>query len=948
MKSNATLVFAIGLLLTAQFSFGQITPKPDSQGGVMSAQDLIPMDPKVKVGKLDNGLTYYIRNNGKPEDKLELRLVVNAGSILEDEDQLGLAHFMEHMNFNGTENFEKNDIVDYLQSIGVRFGADLNAYTRFDETVYILPIPSDDSEKLEKGFQILEDWAHGTLLTEKDIDEERGVVLEEYRLGQGAEERMLQKYFPKIMNNSKYAKRLPIGTKESIENFSYESLRRYYRDWYRPDLMAVVAVGDLDPAIIEEKIKGHFGNIAKAQNPRLRPEYDVPNHQETYVAIETDKESTFNRVQVMYKDRGERKRVETLNDYRDNMIEGLFSQMLNNRLDELSNSPEPPFVYGYSYHGGTWARNKEAYQSFAMSSETGQMTALRALLEENERIKRYGFTEGEFKRAKKDYMARIEKSYNEREKQESSKLASKYVYNYLEDSPTPGIEWSYEFTMATLPSVKLKEVNALIKDFIHDDNRVIIFTGGEKEGTKKPTEAEVMALLKEVEASEIAPYEEEEIRSSLMTDIPEAGKIVDTKNNEVVGTTTVTLSNGLKVTYKKTDFKNDEIIFRAFSYGGTSLYDTEQLDAMSEAMGGLTEAGVDGLKKTDLDKVLSGKIVNTSVYVSGIREGMRGNTTPKDLESLMQLIHLYFTKLNKDPEAFQSYIKKQKAFLGNILSNPRFYYQVEFGKFLNEGNPRYFGFPTPERLDNTNYDLAYETYKERFANAGDFNFYFVGNIDEEVFLSLLETYLGSLPGTDTREEYVVHPFRPKSGSHEFSVKKGKDPKSNVSLMFQGPTDHTSEEAFAMRILGEILSIKLIEKLREEESGVYGVGASGSIQKIPYGWYSLSIRFPCGPENVERLTMDALKEVNDIVENGPTDKDLQKVKEAQLLKRKEDLKTNKFWLSSLESADYQGKDINKIMEFESKVDALTAEDIQKVAQKYLTKGYINSVQMPEGE
>jgi len=427
-----TLLFLMAMTFTWIGISQETAIKDANNTSVEVKEDLIPVDPNVKMGVLENGLTYYIRNNGKPEDKVVLRLAVNAGSILEDEDQLGLAHFMEHMNFNGTKNFKKNELVDYLQSIGVKFGSHLNAYTGFDETVYILPIPSDDEAKLDQGFQILEDWAFNTLLTDEEIDKERGVVLEEYRLGLGADKRMLADYLPVIMKGSKYAERLPIGKKEILENFSYESLRRFKEDWYRPDLMAVVAVGDVDVAKLEEKIKKHFGNVPAAVNPRKREISEVPNHKETLVAITSDPEATFNRVQLMYKDQGTPTPSTTIADYRKYVVEGLFTQMINNRLDELRNGENPPFVFGSSYHGGTWARSKEAYQSFAITSPTGQMNALKALLQENERVRRHGFQQGEFERAKKDILARMEKAFQNKDKTESANYVGEYVRNFLE------------------------------------------------------------------------------------------------------------------------------------------------------------------------------------------------------------------------------------------------------------------------------------------------------------------------------------------------------------------------------------------------------------------------------------------------------------------------------------------------------------------------------------
>jgi zinc protease len=888
------LILSITLLFFIVNFFAQevvVKDAPKTGGEINTG--LIPTDQNIRTGKLANGLTYYIRNNGKPADKVVLRLAVNAGSILEDDDQQGLAHFMEHMNFNGTKNFKKNELVDYLQSIGVKFGAHLNAYTSFDETVYILPIPSDNEEKLEKGFQIIEDWAFNTLLTDEEIDKERGVVLEEYRLGLGGDKRMLGKYLPKIMHNSKYAKRLPIGTKDILENFDYETLRRFRKDWYRPDLMAVIAVGDVDLDKLEAKIKEHFGKQPAVENPRERKVFEIPTHQETLVAVETDKEATFNRVQLLYKDDGLPKAEVTINDYKKSIVKRLFSQMINNRLDELRNGENPPFVFGSSYYGGTWARSKNAYQSFAITSPTGQLTALKVLLEENERVKRYGFQKGEFERAKKDIMARMEKSYQNKDKTESRNFVGEYVRNFLEQEPIPGIEWEFNFYKKELSTIDLEEVSLLINKYLHKDNRVVVLTGADKEEIPKITEKQVLDVMSAVEKADIKPYEDSDIGDALMTEIPKAGAIIKEVKNESLGITTLTLVNGATVTYKKTDFKDDEVLMEVFSYGGTSLYDTDTYKKMANAFRGLPEAGVNGFSKIDLGKLLSGKIANVNPYVWANSEGLRGNSTPKDIETLFQLTHLYFTKLNKDDKAFNSFVTKQKAFLGNILSNPNFYFQIEVQKFLNKNDKRYVGFPTAEDWDKADYGLAFEKYNERFANAGDFNFYFVGNFEEDKLKAYVKQYIASLPSSDDHEEFKDHGFRPLSGSHEKIIKKGSEPKSSVRIQFSGETTYDAKEAHLLKSLGEILSIKLIEKLREEESGVYGVGARGNIKKYPYGSYSFSISFPCGPENVTKLKDAALAEVQSIIDNGPLEKDVLKIKEAQLLEYKENLKKNKY-------------------------------------------------------
>ncbi|SDR66807.1 M16 family metallopeptidase [Christiangramia echinicola] len=938
MKNYLTSNLWVLFLVATGFAFAQTTETQE-----------IPTDPNVKIGKLDNGLTYYIRNNGKPEDKLELRLAIKAGSILETDEQQGMAHFIEHMNFNGTKNFEKNELIDYLQSIGVKFAADLNAYTSFDKTVYILPIPSDDPEKLDGGFTILEDWAHNALLTEEGIDGERGVVLEEYRLGLGPDKRMMQEYLPKVMYNSRYAERLPIGKKDVIENADYETIRSFYKDWYRPGLMAVIAVGDLDVDTIEKKIKSHFSNLEARETPKERKEYGVPNHDETFVAIATDPDANFSRVQIYYKDLEEAKDVVTIEDYKKQLERSMFSTMINNRLQELANSTTPPFTYGYSYHGGTYSPLKDAYQSFAMTGENDQLTALKALVTENERVKRFGFNQNEFERAKKEYLARLEKQYKDRNKQESNRIINQYVNNFLDNSPIPGTEWTYKFTKGNIDDISLENINGLINDYIHDENRVVVLTGPSKESIKKVTEEEVLAVLKEVENSEIEEYSYEDVRENLITEMPEAGSIKEVKTNEELDFKTLILSNGAKVVYKKTDFKNDEILFSAYSAGGTSLYSNEDFQSTVFANAGLTEAGIGGLDKNELNKLMSGKIVNIRPGISSYSEGFNGTTTPKDFETMMQMIHLYFTDLNKDEEAYTSFSTKQKNFLGNLMSNPNFYFQNELGKFRNEGNPRYVGFPTPEKFDEMNYDLAYQKYQERFADASDFTFYFVGNLDEEKVKDLSTKYLASLPSNNSNEEYKAPEFREKTDSYrEKTVYKGTDPKSMVSIMWKGETEYNQEDDLAFSALGEILTIKLVEELREEESGVYGVGARGNMSKIPYESYSFSISFPCGPENVEKLTDAAIAEVQKIRKDGPTQEDLEKVKETFRLQRKEKLKENKFWINQLERAESENLDLSEINDFNDMVGDLEADDIQKMAEKYLNDNYLLGVLMPETE
>ncbi len=908
----------------------------------------IPISKDVKIGKLENGLTYYIRQNATPENKVELRLVVNAGSILETDAQLGLAHFMEHMNFNGTKNFQHNQLVDYLQSIGVKFGQHLNAYTSFDETVYILPLPSDDKEKLEKGFDILEDWAFNCLLTPEEIDKERGVVLEELRLNLGADQRMLAAYLPKLMYNSQYAKRLPIGSKEVLENFKHQELIDFYKSWYRPDLMAIVVVGDIDVAEMEQKIKDHFGGYKNPKDEKPRTEFTVPDHQETFVAIEKDKEAPYSQVELIYKTKGNAKRDVTIADYRNTLVIGLFNTMLNNRLQEIANNPNPPFNYGFSYYGSSWSRNKNAFQCQAMTSPEKQLEAFTTLVVENERVLRYGFTSGELERAKKETLARLQAMLDNKNKTESSRLVYELVNNFLQGEVIPGIEAELAFHSVLYDGISLLDVNDLITNYIHDDNRVVIFTGPDGENLPTITEKDVLKVLAEVKKMEIFPYEDVAVASSLITKAPKSGSVVKTEKLEKIGVTKLLLSNGVTVYYKKTDFNDNEILMRAYSPGGSSLilshtdYNNTKL-----AMGGLLEAGLNGFSKNDMSKIMTGKEVSASTFVNGTYEGLQGSAVNKDFEEMFQLIYLNFTALNKNKEAYQSYVDKQTAFLGNMLNTPQYWYMNEKAKVTQKNNPRFTtAIPTPEEFETQNYDLAYQLYTQRFADASDFTFLFVGSFDEAKLVDYANTYLASLPSKNTKEVWVDHAFENLRGEQEFVFKKGEDPKSSVEISYRTEAAYNAKEAYYLKCAGEVLTIKLVENLREGESGVYGVGARGSASQWPKGVYFFSISFPCGPENVEKLKSAALAEVNNLLLNGPSEKDLAKVKEAQKLELKENMKQNRFWINTLNTMLYNGVDFNQILQMEAEIDALTAENIKAAANKYIANDRIITVLMPE--
>jgi zinc protease len=907
----------------------------------------IPMDASVKTGTLPNGMKYYIKKNTLPEKKVDFRLAINAGSILEDENQRGLAHFMEHMNFNGTKNFPDNKLVDFLQSIGVKFGQHLNAYTSFDETVYMLPVPLDKPGNLDAGLKVMEDWAFNALLTDEQINKERGVVLEELRLGLGADKRMSDKYLPKLLYKSQYANRLPIGTKEVLQNFKPDVIRQFHKDWYRPDLMAIVVVGDINVDEVEKKIKDNFGKYKNPSKPRERKTFDLPNHQETLVAIETDPDATSSMVQFVMKDSEAYTPDVTVEQYNQSLVENLATTMLNNRLRELVNSNNPPFTFGSVYHGGSYARTKEAFQGFAMVKEGNQLSALNVLLEETERAKRFGFTQSELDRAKSQVLSNLERSYNNRDKTESDMLVDEYVRNFLEQEPMPGIAWEYEDTKKFLPSVTLAQTNEVIKKMVKEDSRVIVITGPKKDNVTMPTEAMVLKTFDNVKMADLKPYEEKAAIKNLVKSFKSEGKIAKTETDAKLGTTTWTLGNGAKVTFKKTDFKDDEIVFTARSLGGNSIIPDAEYNKTQFAYSALSEAGVNGFSKADLTNYLAGKQVNVSPFIGPLTEGINGRTSQKDLGTAMEMIYAYFTGLNYSPEAFNAFKTKQSAMLDNMLSNPQFYFSSEHAKFLNQKNPRFIGIiPMEKDWAATDYKKAYDIYKEKFANAGNFHFYFVGNIDEATFKKEVLQYIGSLPSTGKETKYKDTGYRQMMGDFTKVYKKGKDPKSMVQIVYAGEAPYNEKEAIALEALGEVATIKVIEKLREDESGIYGGGARGYMGKVPYNSYSFSISFPCGPENADKLTKSAIAELQKLIDKGPEQKDLDKYKEGEYNDDKTNMRDNMYWMNSLTKNQMDGTDKYEILNYQEKVKALTVKDLQDVAKKYLNKNRIVATLMPE--
>lgn len=914
-------------------------PSPDQM-----ARMPLPVDPAVTVGELENGIRYYIRQNARPEQRAELRLVVNAGSVLEEDDQQGLAHLLEHMAFNGTENFERQELVDYLESIGMEFGPSVNAYTSFDETVYMLRVPTDDAEIVETGFQILEDWAHAVTLDPEEVDKERGVVIEEWRLGRGAGARMRDQQFPILFSDSRYADRLPIGKREILESFSQDRIEAFYESWYRPDLMAVVAVGDFDPAEIEERIRTHFSRMEPADDPEPRVVYDVPGHDETRFAIATDPEATSSQVALTWK---QPVREEgTVGDYRQSLVERLYNQMLSDRIFELTQQADPPLVFGASGQG-RFVRGSEIYQLFAVVRDGGIERGLDAILTEAARVDRHGFTETELERKKIEILRNLEQRFTEREKQESRGFASQYINAYLRGDPIPGIEFEYQAAQALLPTIRLEEVNRLASEWITEENRVVLVNAPEKEGVPVPSEERLAAVMEAVHTKEIEPYVDAVTDAPLVAEAPVPAEVTEEGGIPELEVTEWKLANGVRVLLKPTDFKDDEIVMRAYSWGGSSLAPDETVVPAQMAAVATSRGGVGEFSLVDLQKQLAGKVASASPGMGELTETMSGSASPKDVETLFQLTWLRFTSPRKDEDAFQAYTSQMESFFANRSASPRAAFFDTVSATMSQYHPRR-PLPGPEMLEKVDLDASFDFYRERFADASDWTFVFVGAFELEEMRPLVETWLGGLPTTGAGETWRDEGVRPPEGVVEKVVRKGIEPQSQTRIVFHGPFEFTSDNRLRIRLLAEALQIRLREIMREDLGGTYGVGINAGYDQHPEESYTLTVTFGSDPARAEELRGVVFDEVEKVKVEGPTAEELQKVKEQERRGRETNLRENGYWASQLMFADQSGSDPRFLTDF-GLIDSVTAEELMEGARRWLDTGrYVQVVLLPEEE
>ena len=923
----------LSLFLLALLGCSTVAPKAVSPA--------IPLDPAVRQGKLDNGLTYFVRANGRPEKRASLRLVVNAGSVLEDEDQKGIAHFVEHMAFNGTKRFEKQELVNYLERIGMRFGPDVNAYTSFDETVYMLEVPTDDPRVLATAFQILEDWAQAVSFDPEEVDKERGVVVEEWRLGRGASGRIRDKQFPVLFHGSRYADRLPIGKKETLEKVSRETLVGYYREWYRPDLMAVVAVGDFDPKAIESAIRQHFGGI-RAGADRPRQEFPIPDHAQTLVSIVTDAEATSNDVRVQYK--RPRLDVRTVADFRRRLIDRVYDSMLNARLNDLIRKADPPFQQAFAGSTGL-GRTKSTYTLAAQVRDAGVEKGLAALLTEARRVEKHGFTATELERTKTEVLRAIEKQWIERDKHNSSVHAGRLISHFLTGEPVPSFDEQRALYNDLIPGIALEEVNARAGQWLTNENRVILVSGPSKAAAKIPDEKAILGVFSEVDRLAVTPWVDEVRDEPLVARVPPKGSVVQEISIPEIELTTWKLSNGVTVQLKPTDIKNDEVLLGGISFGGHSLVSDADFLNASQAAVIAREMGAGAFSPTELGKKLSGKIAKASTWIGELSEGIGGSASTKDIETMLQLVYLRMTAPRKDAEAFQAYLSRMRGFLENREASPAYHFSREYQKRYTNDHPRR-RFIERADLDAINADRALALYSDRFADASDFTFTIVGSFDLAQIRPLVELWLGGLPSSKGGETWRDVGVQEPSGVVEFDVRKGIEPKSTVRITFHGSAEWSVQNEHLIVSLAELLRTRLREQLREEKGGVYGVNVTGRIDRRPKEDYEFVVGFGCEPSRVDELVAAVFSEIEK-VRNDPGQDYVNRVREAQTRSRETAVKDNGFWLRMLEFHAMNGLDPRAILDHDKLVASVTLESMKAAARKYLRRDdYVKGVLYPE--
>ncbi|MFI8379413.1 M16 family metallopeptidase [Leeuwenhoekiella sp. NPDC079379] len=905
----------------------------------------LPLDPSVITGKLDNGLTYYIKENSRPQDKAELRLVINAGSILEDEDQRGLAHFVEHMAFNGTTSFQKNELIDYLQSIGVEFGADLNAHTGFDETVYKLTVPTDDQKIFDTSMQILKDWAGAITFSNEEIDNERGVVAEELRARSGAGSRMYDESIPVITNNARYAKRLPIGSLDVILNSDYEAMKRFYRDWYRPDLMALVLVGDFNAKKAEAQVKSLFSDLEVSQNPKTRTVYTIETATEPVAKVITDKETQNTTVAFYYKK--EHEKTLSFEDYKTSLLESLYSGMLRERFNELTQDKDAPFLSA-SAGIGFFLGNKDSYFLRANLKDDQILKGIEAVIAESERAKRFGFTETELERYKAKVLQNAVLFKTEADKIPNRIYVEALIDNFTFEDPVVSEDFRYNFYKEILPTITLNEVNAVAQTWVATSDVAIIVNAPEQDLAKLPKEAKLLDILKNAEGLNLKPYVDDMANVALMKNKPQPGKLTATSYNDKVDVTTWEFANGVTVIVKPTTFQNDMIAVRGFRPGGSSVAPDNMYVSAREAGRIVSESGVNSISNIQLQKLNMGRDVKVTPYINYYDELISASSNREDLERMFQMIHLYFTAPNKDANIFGSHKEQLISLYKGADDNPGSYFEKVIAQTMMNNHLRAVPLEVDQIEAELNIDEVYDFYIERFSNANEFTFIFAGNFDPDQIKELSTRYLASLPSNlDEGSNWRDIGLRRVTGKIKKTVNKGIDDKAQVAMRYTGTLDYSPEKLKKLNLLAKVLKIRLTEELREEMGGVYGVRVSGFTTDRPYDWYRMDIRFTCAPENVEVLKDKVFEEIAAIKKNGVSQENVDKIKEAELSNTEEFLNYDSFWIAKIKEAYELGRDYDSFLNYKEDISAIDSDYFKDAAKIYFDEtNYAEFVLLPE--
>ncbi len=904
----------------------------------------LPIDPQLRYGKLENGMTYYIRHNEQPKGRADFYIVQNVGSILEEENQRGLAHFLEHMAFDGTENFPNTKIDDFTTGLGIRLGENLNAYTGFDETVYtIMNAPVDKKNNIDSLLLILHDWSQFITLADSAIEKERGVIREEWRTRQDAQARIWEQQFPKLFPGSRYADRLPIGTIDVINNFKSDELREYYKKWYRPDLQALVVVGDIDVDYIESKIRTMFSDIPAPVNPAERIYYEVPDNEKPLVSIAKDREATSLTLYIFYKhDRLPRELSGMLAGFISDYYSNVTAFVLNARLSELLQKSDPPFIFSTVYDGEYLvAKTKDAWTAAALVEEGAVENAVFALVSEIERARQHGFTASEYERARLDILKDYEVAYNERNNQKNSSYTNEYVQHFTDGGYIPGIEVEYTLMNQLAPAIPVEQINAYFQEAITDRNIAVSLTGPDKEDAVYPSEADLLAAFRTAHNSPVEPYVEEISDEPLITELPAAGEIVDIVEDPHFGATVMQLSNGVKVVLKHTDFKKDQILMTATSPGGGTLFGNEDIGNLKVFNDVVNLGGLGNFSATDLSKVLAGKKVNISTNLGLNNENLNGSAVPGDIETLFQLIYLTFTANRTDTEAYDSYISRMKAQLQNMDLNPMVAFNDSLTSTVYYDNLRAKRLSL-EDFDHISYPRIMEMYRERYGDASDFVFTFVGNLQVEEMKPLIRQYLASLPSlgrVEAGDPSVVPVIRTGLIKNVFR-REMEIPKASVFNFYYGHTGYTLENNITATFLRQILDLVYTEKIRESEGGSYGVQALVVISRFPEGESYIQTFFDTDPEKQERMSEIIYEELTHMAEKGPSIDDFNKTKENMLKRFSENQEENGYWLNVLDNYYYYGYD--GYTDYKKIVESMTPEKIRLFTQQLLGQG--NSIEI----